>query len=108
MLKVMFGGRVGAGNLGVNQRERGAWLALPSFPCIVELCRVDSPEHDSTQKGVVCQAWLGEEVEVVAVVVEVEVQLVCQSMVRGLLLCTRAYLSTGSTHRARLSLRGRR
>ena len=30
MLKVMFGGRVGAGNLGVNQRERGACcLAVP-------------------------------------------------------------------------------
>ena len=59
MLKVMFGGRVGAGNLGVNQRERGACcLALPSSPCIVELCRADSPEHDSTKKRVVCQAWL--------------------------------------------------
>ena len=105
MLKVMFGGRVGAGNLGVNQRERGACcLALPSSPCIVELCRADSPEHDSTKKRVVCQAWLGELVEVVVAVV----LLVCQSMVRGLLLCTRAYLSTGSAHRARLSLRGRR
>ena len=35
-------------------------------------------------------------------------RVVLESMARGLLLCTRAYLSTGSAHRARLSLRGRR
>ena len=40
MLKVMFGGRVGAGNLGVNQRERGLCL-LPGFAFLSLNCCVE-------------------------------------------------------------------